>query len=211
MDETAARLMIRGDSLDPQEITELLGCQPHRAGRKGEKRILASGAQPTPEPTGVWSLQAARRVPGDLEGQITEILSALTEEPKTWLELSQRFQVYIFCGLFMKCSNEGLQLSSQIMHELGRRNVGLDFDIYDGSDADDQTTFDLEERLYSTLVPGQPQIKIAMLISRAFEDDSIPSDLRVNAALDQLISRTDIEAYGLIHNWRKSEIRRKVQ
>ena len=58
------------------------------------------------------------------------------------------------------------------------------------------------------LVPGKPQIKIAMLIARVFRTDELPSDDRIDAALERLAARQDIEAFGVIKRWRHSEIKR---
>ncbi|MEL7011855.1 MAG: hypothetical protein AAFO72_01105 [Pseudomonadota bacterium] len=66
----------------------------------------------------------------------------------------------------------------------------------------------VEQRFYASLLPGAPQIKVALLIARAFKDLETPEDETINEALDKLIERSDIEAFGDVHHWRKSEIKR---
>ena len=67
---------------------------------------------------------------------------------------------------------------------------------------------DLEMAMYETLVPGRPQIKVAMLIVRAFGTDDLPAEDSIDAALERLAERQDIEAFGMIKRWRHSEIKR---
>lgn len=67
---------------------------------------------------------------------------------------------------------------------------------------------DLELAMYDALVAGKPQIKVAMLIVRTFGTDDLPAEDRINAALERLADRQDIETFGVIKRWRYSEIRR---
>lgn len=67
---------------------------------------------------------------------------------------------------------------------------------------------DLEMAMYETLVPGRPEIKVAMLIVRAFGTDDLPAVDSIEAALERLAERQDIETFGMIKRWRHSEVRR---
>ena len=70
---------------------------------------------------------------------------------------------------------------------------------------------DLEIQMYETLVPGAKQIKVAALIYDAFcERDDWPPDAEINEALGILISREDIQSFGIITKWRHSEILREI-
>jgi hypothetical protein len=64
----------------------------------------------------------------------------------------------------------------------------------------------LEERLYETLIPNEPQIKVAMLLARATNTTDEFSDTVMQAALDALANRHDIRIEGQIDRWRHSEI-----
>lgn len=66
----------------------------------------------------------------------------------------------------------------------------------------------IEDRLYETLRPDAPQIKVAMLLAKTFKDLDFPADEIINTALDRLAARKDIETYGDIYRWRRSEIKR---
>ena len=67
---------------------------------------------------------------------------------------------------------------------------------------------EIEELLYKQLRVGAPCIKIAMLISCAFEGRDFPPDELINEALEHLARRKDVETFGIIQKWRRSEIKR---
>ena len=67
---------------------------------------------------------------------------------------------------------------------------------------------ELETAMYETLIPGKPQIEVAMLIARTFGTDEYPADASIDAAVERLMTRQDVEAFGVIKRWRHSEIRR---
>lgn len=67
---------------------------------------------------------------------------------------------------------------------------------------------DLELAMYDTLGAGKPEIKVAMLIVRTFGTDDLPAKDSIDAALERLAERQDIETFGMVKRWRHSEIRR---
>lgn len=70
----------------------------------------------------------------------------------------------------------------------------------------------IEAQLYATLVPGAKQIKVALLVVRAFPPNSskqdCPDDETIDRALGRLVTRPDVRSLGPIHRWRHSEIMR---
>ena len=127
--ETAASLRFFGDDLDPQEITSRLGGPPTVGVRKGDAWLTSRGVEKIAR-TGSWRLQVDRRQPGDLDGQILELLSHLTSDLETWRELSARYRGDIFCGLFLETGNDGGSLSPTTLAAIGLRGLELDLDIY---------------------------------------------------------------------------------
>jgi hypothetical protein len=127
---TAASLGFAGDDLDPAEITRLVGYEPSFAGRKGEPRRSASTSREfAPYRTGLWTLRAPNREPGDLDAQIRELLASVTDNPETWKRL-KRYEPHIFCGLFMKETNEGEVITVSTLKMLADRGIEMQFDIY---------------------------------------------------------------------------------
>ena len=127
---SAATLRISGDDLQPAEITRLLGCDPSAAQAKGEQIIGRNTGSTRIASTGMWRLVASKREPEDLDGQIAELLSKLTDDLSVWGSIAETYRVDLFCGLFMGGSNEGLSISPVSMAALGLRHIELGLDIY---------------------------------------------------------------------------------
>jgi hypothetical protein len=131
---SVATLRISGDDLDPADITRLLGCPPTFAQTKGERIVRRNTGAVRVARAGMWRLCAADREPEDLDGQIAEVLSKLTDDVSVWSAISERYKLDLFCGLFMNESNEGLSISPLSLSALGLRHIELGLDIYDGDD-----------------------------------------------------------------------------
>jgi hypothetical protein len=119
-------LRIFGDDLVPEEVSALLGCEPTRAYRKGQMRQAPNYVAKT----GTWLLEAADAEPGDLEAQLVEVLGRVTSDMEIWRQLGQRFELDLYCGAFMRTSNDGISLSPQTLSQLGQRGLSLGIEIY---------------------------------------------------------------------------------
>ena len=131
---SVATLRIWGDNLDPTDITRLLGCPPTFAQTKGERVISRHTGTVRFARAGMWRLCAADREPQDLDGQIAEVLSKLTDDVSVWNAIAERYKLDLFCGLFMNGRNEGVSISPRALSALGLRHIELGLDIYGGDD-----------------------------------------------------------------------------
>ena len=128
---STACLRFFGDTLRPDEVTSLLGCSPTKS------RLASVQAPPgtkAPSRTGAWLLSAQERSPGDLDAQIGELLSKLTDDLEVWRDLSSKFRADVFCGIFLHDQNEGIGVSPRTMFSLGEQGLELALDIYGGPD-----------------------------------------------------------------------------
>ncbi|WP_414440146.1 DUF4279 domain-containing protein [Burkholderia sp. 22PA0106] len=128
--KSVASLRISGDDLVPTEISNLLGCLPTLCQLKGEPIIGKKSEQIRIARFGMWRLLAKPCEPEDLDGQIADILSQLTDDLEVWNGLAERYSIDLFCGLFMGSDNEGLLISPASLLLLGERGVKLGLDIY---------------------------------------------------------------------------------
>jgi hypothetical protein len=80
--------------------------------------------------TGTWILKAAVATPGNVDGQANEILGKLTQDMEVWRSLSSQYDMDLFCGLMMKYGDEGLEISSNTLQELGARGIRLGLCLY---------------------------------------------------------------------------------
>jgi len=78
----------------------------------------------------MWQLKAASCEPENLDKQVAELLAKLSPDLAVWASLSKRFEIDLFCGLFMEQSNEGGEISAATLMALGERGIALGLDIY---------------------------------------------------------------------------------
>jgi hypothetical protein len=127
---SVATLRISGDDLDPEEITKTLGCAPTAGQRKGDVLIGGETGIARTAKFGMWRLEASDREPEDLDGQVAELLSCLTQSMDAWRSIAARYRMDLFCGFFMRETNEGLTVSPEALAALGERGIELGLDIY---------------------------------------------------------------------------------
>jgi hypothetical protein len=126
VDKIKVGLRVSGDSLDPNEVTRMLACEPTRANRKGE---TPSGKNYRTV-TGGWLLESKLPPTDELEVQLENLLASVTDDLSVWKELTTKYKVDMFCGLFLEAINRGFELSSKMMKALSERNISIGFDIY---------------------------------------------------------------------------------
>ncbi len=131
LQKSVVTLRISGDTLHPTEISNLLGASPAHAAAKGDEIIGEQTGTRRVAKIGMWQLRAADREPEDLDGQIQELLSQVTSDLTVWQQIATRYQIDLFCGLFMGDTNDGLILSPASLVALGQRHIELQLDIYD--------------------------------------------------------------------------------
>jgi hypothetical protein len=128
IDRGCASLRLFGDSLDPDEITRLLGCHLTESRRKGD--VIPDKRYHRVASTGSWRLDGALPDTTDIEEQLLGLLAAVTSDLKVWRRLTGEFDVDIFCGLFLDECNRGFSLSPQLSRMLGERGIEVGFDVY---------------------------------------------------------------------------------
>ena len=127
MERSAATLRFFGETLDPDEITRLLGRHPSAAERKGD--IVGPRKNRTAR-QGSWRLSVVDREPGDLDAQIDEILRDITTDLSVWRQLTQVYAVDLFCGVWLDSSSEEHHISPTTLLKLGERGIRLSLDVY---------------------------------------------------------------------------------
>jgi len=126
-------LRIIGDDLMPEEITALPGVSPTTAVIKGEKGKHIIGPKVGDvrvARSGMWILEAPDRELEDMNGQIREILSQMTDDLTVWQGITKRYRVDLFCGLFLSGDYGGVTLSPESLAALGERGIELGLCIY---------------------------------------------------------------------------------
>lgn len=123
-------MRIIGDDLVPADISNLLKCAPTTSQKKGDAIVGRKTGIERVARTGMWSLQSSDQEPGNLDRQIEEVMAKLTEDMETWHRLARSYRLDLFCGLFMRVENEGIEISPASLAALGERGIKLKLDIY---------------------------------------------------------------------------------
>jgi hypothetical protein len=122
LERAKAILRISGDDMLPEEISALLGACPTASHAKGHEIKYASGRTRITK-FGLWSLAATDTEQENLNKQVAEILDQLSGDLAIWQGLGERFEIDLFCGWFMGCGNEGIEISPRAM--LGSGNAAF--------------------------------------------------------------------------------------
>ncbi|WNC67370.1 DUF4279 domain-containing protein [Thalassotalea nanhaiensis] len=133
--KTKLSLRVIGDELIPDEVSNLLGCEPTIERRKGEPFSWNKQLeQHRLAKSGMWRLEAKDKIPGNINEQISELLIQTSSDMDVWRSLSEKYTIDLFCGFFMESCMEGISLSSQSIKDLADRFIEIEFDIYGPDD-----------------------------------------------------------------------------
>jgi len=120
-------LSIRGEKLDPVELTTLLDCEPTVSWKRGEP-IRASGkALPVKSRIGHWRISTDAT--GDIDQAVMSLFDRLSPTVD-WASLTSRFAVDISCGLWLTGYNQGFGLTIATIKFLSDRGIPIGFDVY---------------------------------------------------------------------------------
>jgi Domain of unknown function (DUF4279) len=136
----SCRLCVRGEYLDPQQVTTLLGVAPTEAYRKGEHLPFPPNHKDAGKPSGlivpsgIWRLEVdkEKKWEWDAASQLDYWCVFLTSREPAIRELQERgYDVMIDCFI-----DEGpvvyLDVSVEVMQALGKLGVALKFGFYNG-------------------------------------------------------------------------------
>ena len=144
-DRATLCLRVCGDSLDPEEVTRLLGRAPTRSQCQGQPVLSESSETKRVARTGSWLLDHAISGDATIEEAVESFLGSLSQEQQAWAALGERYRVDLLCDVFVKGVNQGFELSPRVLELLGRRRITLGVDIFCEPDEEQQKA--LQERL----------------------------------------------------------------
>jgi hypothetical protein len=133
VDKTSVSLRFSSDTLDPDEISNLLDCRPTHSYRKGDvlpDRYGRIAKKSEVAQTGMWRLRGKKTDKISLENQIFELFSRLSDDLEIWRKLTSQYHSDLFCGLFMESWNRGIDFSPELMAQISARGLTLSLDIY---------------------------------------------------------------------------------
>ena len=128
-----------GDTLDPDELTRLFGVEPSFAARKGDR--VQRGNRTVTQRVGIWTYRLTEESSPEweLDDAIVTLLARLPDDLAVWRELERRYNLDVFCGLFMGSENQGAGLDPSTLRLLGERGLTLELAIYGPPPGDEAT------------------------------------------------------------------------
>ena len=128
VDECSVSLRFFGEDLDPNVITSILGIHPTKSCRKGD--IFHGKVYDRIEKIGKWLYSIKPCAGVSLEDQINNLFDRLPADLEVWRELTTRFEADLFCGLWLKQWNRGLDFSPETLKRIAERGLSIGLDIY---------------------------------------------------------------------------------
>jgi Domain of unknown function (DUF4279) len=127
VDRIALGLRVIGPGLDPDRISELLGCAPSGSHKAGDP-VSKDGRGRRSE--GSWRLKSTLPESAALDDHLSNVLDRVSSDLAVWRELTNRYRADVFCGLFLDSFNRGTALSASSCKALADRGLTVSFDIY---------------------------------------------------------------------------------
>ena len=131
VDATDVTLGIHGYDLDPDAVTEVMGCPPTRAHRRGDTHSKGRG---TYSRGGAWLYSVHGLEPEEPEAVLRRLLARFPATASFWAPICAQYRVVVGFGLHLSDWNRGFALSPEMLRMLATTGVGLDFDIYSNGD-----------------------------------------------------------------------------
>ncbi len=78
----------------------------------------------------MWILEVPDAEPESFDMQVDRLLSTLTQDFAVWRSLGQRYEVDLYCGFFMRTTNQGFAVAVETLGALVDRGIELGFDVY---------------------------------------------------------------------------------
>ena len=128
VDRSKLSLRIFGESVDPTVITSILGHEPTKGRKKGDKWTMSGREFEAKK--GSWILSAPESRQADIDFQVDWIFGRLTEDLSVWKKITAEYDVDLFSGLFLEASNRGICISPNTMEKISSRGIKLGFRIY---------------------------------------------------------------------------------
>jgi hypothetical protein len=130
-----ATLRVHGRNLDPDDVTRLLGIQPKKCWRRGDRPTLQSSV---PAKFGMWQFDVGEQAPRCFEDVAWRLLESLPSDLSRWHQLAARYHTDLWCGLYLDGWNDMFSVEDKLVQALADRRLATVFDVYESEDAEDE-------------------------------------------------------------------------
>jgi Domain of unknown function (DUF4279) len=122
-----ASLRIAGDTLQPNEISILLGLEATRSGVKGER---FSSRHSAVRRTSFWFLECPLSKHLPLEEHLKWLLNLLEAKHDLIISISDKWRVEFFCGFFSENGQGGVTFDQGLLRRLAHLGIPLVLDFH---------------------------------------------------------------------------------
>lgn len=116
-------LRVRGDTLDPDFLTQQLGLAPTFSARKGDEG--SDGDRAPAHDTGVWTYDLPLSAETELGGVVEELLGHFPADVTLWEELTSTYTTDVCCDVYLEADDQRTALDAEVLAALGRRGLPL--------------------------------------------------------------------------------------
>jgi Domain of unknown function (DUF4279) len=119
------------ESLEPSEISSLMGLKPSHSHRKGDPHIGRSGRRFSDFSQGLWELRSALPSEAPLTTHLKDLAGLLEERVGILDQLrSSDHAMDIFIGVFDEGGNTMFVLEDEAVQMFARLHLDIVFDVY---------------------------------------------------------------------------------
>jgi hypothetical protein len=126
VDRSTVTLVLTGEMLVPADVTAMLGVEPTDAWERGSRQ----GPRSPPRKHGGWLYRIEGREGQDPDQLVRALLLRFPEPTEIWVELSRRYTVAIWVGLFAKNWNRGFSMSPTTVRMIAATAAAVELDLY---------------------------------------------------------------------------------
>ena len=128
-DNIEITLIFLSDDLDKNEITNLIEHLPTNSWNASEVLEIGSAKKMIVAETGKWYLKH-NTIASKIDDGISSLLNSLCQDMDVWNILSNKYNGFIEISAYQHLWNHSYYLKPEVLNKLAKRNLGLNFDIY---------------------------------------------------------------------------------
>jgi len=128
VDSMSVALCLYSETLDPDLVTQRLGCPPSTSHRKGDRKGPRSPAEGFKK--GAWILTVEGEAPTTADELVDLLLRRFPRDEEFWRALCRDYDVQIRFGVRMEIWNRGFDLSTTTLKLMASTGAKAMFDIY---------------------------------------------------------------------------------
>ena len=129
-------LRVRGDTLDPDFLTQQLGVAPTFSARKGDEG--SDGDAGVRQDTGIWTYRMPLSVETELGGVIEQLLAVFPGDATLWEELTSTWTTDVCCSVYLQREHQRTLLDAEVLAALGRRGLAVHVELHAPGEGDDE-------------------------------------------------------------------------